>query len=420
MATNMHNSWASVTARGTSQKVIRPLHVLNQKDSPFQPQSKVIYESDDLDYILRMQKATAIVKQALTPDSILFSFSASVISHQTEAYKLIESQCGAVHGFRPISNFGSNSNGDLLIEAKFVDDSGAEKAVSTGVTVKDKVIKGTYSSDPVEYSLVHVKMSLLYFPDQEDFLEHLMSSPLFYGQVLQVKEYICGGYFEGELSVIMNTSCGYDDDLGNHYANEPLTNNLYLHVCDCFMSASFKGASTVCHWCHHAGHVRSKCPELAKMKCLSCQCLGHTAKFCKKKNSVRVPTDVASNEAVIKPPTILVPSGSDSDTDLSDISMSSKFVQSGSLASKYATTVDTVPMKFDEPDIISSATPPKAETDSKIGNGDRKMLGQKRSVLGKPKGMKPTLKGPAPKLVVKTPTALKGHKLFMKTKVAKP
>ncbi|KAG2193449.1 hypothetical protein INT47_004671 [Mucor saturninus] len=384
----MHNSWASVAARGTSQNVIRPLHILNQKDSPFQPQSKVIYESDDLDCILRMQKATAIVKQALTPDSVLFSFSASLISHRTEAYKLIESQCGAVHGFRPISNFGSNSNGDLLIEAKFVDDSGAEKAVSTGVTVKDKVIKGTYSSDPVEYTLVHVKMSLLYIPDQEDFLEHLMSSLLFYGQVLQVKEYTCGSYFEGELSVILNTSCGYDDDLINHYANEPLTNNLYLHAWDCFASCAFEMSGT-----------------------------GENEMFLM---SVSWPYGKVFNEAVIKPPTILVPSGSDSDTDLSDISMSSKFVQSGSLASKYATTVDTVPMEFDEPDIISSATPPKAETDSKIGNGDRKMLGRKRSVLGKPKGIKPTLKGPAPKLVVKTPTALKGHILFMKTKVAKP
>ncbi|KAI7875971.1 uncharacterized protein EV154DRAFT_429901, partial [Mucor mucedo] len=134
MAETLPESWANIVSLGKSKKVIRPLSVSNNLDSQFKLQSKVIYQHEILDSIIRMQQATAIVKQALTPDSALFSFPASLLEHRTEAYKLIETQCGPVHGFRPISNYGSSLNGDLLIEVKFVDDSSLEKAIFTGVT----------------------------------------------------------------------------------------------------------------------------------------------------------------------------------------------------------------------------------------------------------------------------------------------
>ncbi|KAI7878988.1 uncharacterized protein EV154DRAFT_394039, partial [Mucor mucedo] len=168
--------------------------------------SKVIYQSEDLDCFIRMQKAIEIVRQALTTDSALFSIPASLIQHRTEAYKLIQSQCGSVHGFRPISNYGSSLDGDHLIEVKFVDDSSFDKAIFTGVTIKNTVIKGTHSNDNEMYKLAHVKISLLYVPDKEDFLEKLMRSHLVYGEVLQVKEYTSGGYCKGILSVILNTT----------------------------------------------------------------------------------------------------------------------------------------------------------------------------------------------------------------------
>ncbi|KAI7878989.1 uncharacterized protein EV154DRAFT_429205, partial [Mucor mucedo] len=206
MAEKLHNSWATITSRSNSKKVVRPLSVPNNVDSQFKLQSKVIYQSEDLDCFIRMQKAIEIVRQALTPDSALFSIPASLIQHRTEAYKLIETQCGPVHGFRTISNYGSSLDGDHLIEVKLVDDSSFDKAIFTGVTIKNTVIKGTHSNDSEMYKLAHVKISLLYVPDKEDFLEKLMRSHLVYGEVLQVKEYTCGGYFEGELSVILNTT----------------------------------------------------------------------------------------------------------------------------------------------------------------------------------------------------------------------
>ncbi|KAI7890765.1 uncharacterized protein EV154DRAFT_421557 [Mucor mucedo] len=229
MAEKLHNSWATIASRGNSKNIVRPLSVPNNVDSQFKLQSKVIYQSEHLDCLIRMQKATEIVKQALTPDLALFFIPASLIQHRTEAYKLIETQCGPVHGFRPISNYGSSLDGDHLIEVKFVNDSSFDKAIFTGITIKNTVIKGTYSIDCKMYKLAHVKISRLYIPDKEDFLEKLMKSLLVYGEVLQVKEYTCGGYFEGELSVILNTTTVYSDDDNAVFANEPLSNNLYLY-----------------------------------------------------------------------------------------------------------------------------------------------------------------------------------------------
>ncbi|KAG2193022.1 hypothetical protein INT47_012147 [Mucor saturninus] len=332
----LHNSWASIASRGNSKKVVRLLSVPNSVDPQFKLQSKVIYQNEYLDGIIRMQKATAIVKQALTPDSALFSIP------------LIETQCGPVQGFHPISNYGSSSNGDLLVEVKFIDESSLEKTICTGVKIKNTIIKGTFA---------------------EEFLEKLMSSLLVYGQVLQVKEYTCGGYFEGELSVILNIAAGYTDEDSVVFTNEPLSNNLYLYEWDCFASASFKGAPIVCHWCHHAGHVRSKCPELAKTKCFSCQGYGHTAKFCKKKTFQPVHVNTPNEQSNMKMPTIVKQSISDSDTDLPDAYQPSTVAESGSSSSKYATTVETVCMEIEEDERTSLVTPPTSHLADKMVTG---------------------------------------------------
>ncbi|KAG2193450.1 hypothetical protein INT47_004672 [Mucor saturninus] len=387
MAEILHNFWASIASRGKSKKVVRSLSGPNNGDPQFKLQSKVIYQNEYLDGIIRMQKATAIVKQALTPDSALFSIP-----------KLIETQCGAVQGFRPISNYGSSLNGDLLVEVKFIDDSSLDKAICTGVTIKNTIIKGTYTIDSEMCKLAHVKMTL----------------------VLQVKEHTCGGYFEGELSVILNTAAGFSDEDSVVFTNEPLSNNLYLYEWDCFASASFKGAPIVCHWCQHAGHVRSKCPELAKTKCFPCQGHGHTAKFCKKKTFQPVHVNTPNEESNMKMPTIVKQSISDSDTDLSDAYQPSTIAGSGFSSSKYATTVETVCIEIEEDERTSLVTPPTSHLADKMVDGGRKMIGQKRSILGKPKAIRQTSKGPAPKLVVQTQATLKGHKIFTKTKVVKP
>ncbi|KAG2193796.1 hypothetical protein INT47_009938 [Mucor saturninus] len=406
MSTQDQLSWSTVASRGASKKVLRPLPVPTVTDSQFKLKSNILFEHPQLDYQIMVRQAASIVKQALTP-----------------AYELIEAQCGAVQGFRPISNYGTRSAGEIMVEVKFVMPTSTTKAMMHGVSHKNFLFKGSPSVPSGNNTLVHVKMTLLRIPDKETFLADLKRSLRYYGEVYQVKEYTCGGYFEGELSLILDISAGYIDASGDKVKNEPLTNNLYLEEWDCFASATFKGAPTVCHWCRLAGHVRSKCPDLAKTKCFSCHGHGHTAKFCKKKKHGvtelpvldEIPTDLPSPTVEGFQAQVL----SDSDTDISDVSTSPKFEPSGSAASKFATTVASVSMEVDN--LVDTTTPSSSTAGPMVEStsGVIKDPGIKRSVLGKHSATKPSVKGPIPKLVVRTPSNLKGHNLFTKTKVVK-
>ncbi|KAG2192678.1 hypothetical protein INT47_003620, partial [Mucor saturninus] len=344
-------SWSTLASRGASKKVLRPLPVSAETNSQLKLKSNLLFQHPELDYQLMVRQAASIVKQALIPGSVLFSFPASLFKHRTEAYEVIETQCGAVQGFRHISNYGTGSAGEIMVEVKSVLPTSTAKAMTHGVSYKNLLFEGSPSVPSGNNTLVHVKMTLLRIPDKETFLADLERSLRYYGEAYQVKEYTCGGYFEGELSLILNISAGYIDASGDKVKNEPLTNNLYLEEWDCFASATFKGAPTICHWCRLAGHVRPKCPDLAKTKCFSCHGNGHTAKFCKRKKHGVTELPVL-DEIPIDVPSPTVESFqaqglSDSDTDISDVSTSPKFEPSGSAASKFATTVASVSMEVD-------------------------------------------------------------------------
>jgi hypothetical protein len=82
---------------------------------------------------------------------------------------------------------------------------------------------------------------------------------------------------------MIDVSGGYVNGEGKTVPCQPLARNLYLGEWDIYVSASFKGAAPICHFCRQAGHLRSKCPDLAKRVCFSCRDRGHTARFCKAK-----------------------------------------------------------------------------------------------------------------------------------------
>ncbi|KAG2191520.1 hypothetical protein INT47_001453 [Mucor saturninus] len=127
-------------------------------------------------YILA-RKAAAIVRQALTPGSVLFSFPARLFKVRAEAYTAIEASCGKIAGVRPISMYGGKSTGDLLVEVKFSSPESTTKAVSTGVMVGELCFKASPSQDGMSNSnLVHVKLSMLRIPDEENFAADLKRS----------------------------------------------------------------------------------------------------------------------------------------------------------------------------------------------------------------------------------------------------
>jgi hypothetical protein len=121
MVTSNDLPWTTVVARGSSAKVISPKLPESSKNSEFKMISTVMYEHEDLHAQMLARKATAIVKQALTSDSVLFSFPSLLFPHRTVAYAEIEKQCGPIDGVRPINLYGQRgASGDLLVEVSLL------------------------------------------------------------------------------------------------------------------------------------------------------------------------------------------------------------------------------------------------------------------------------------------------------------
>jgi hypothetical protein len=284
-------SWTTVVSRGASKRVITPRFQNKQKignDGDIKLVSKVIYEDEDLKDQLVARKATALVQQALTPGSVLFSFPGSLFKHRTDAYDEIIKQCGETvgdGGLRCISEYGQRTSGDLMVEALFASAEGTHKSLFSGVEIGDVTYKASLSHDKlVGDSIVHVQLNILRMCDEATFVSELTRSLRYYGRVIQMKKFTCRGYFEGQISVILDTSVGYLNSDGDMVPCEDLTRMLYLREWDVYAPASFKGAAPVCHFCRQSGHVRKNCPDLAKRKCFNCRGFGHTARFCKVRN----------------------------------------------------------------------------------------------------------------------------------------
>lgn len=247
----------------------------------------VIFEDSELQAQIVAQKAMAIVQQALSSGSVLFSFPKGLFGDRFECYKIIQEQISRQVEFRPLSLYNQRSANELLIEVKFESASDAATALNEGITVNDVVYKACSTKETnVSGSLKHVQLTILRMTEKATFLSDLMSSLEYYGKVLQVKKYTRNGFFEGHVSVLLDTSVGYKDAEGKLVEAKPLERMLYMCEWDCFAVAAFRGAPPVCHFCRQSGHIRSACPTLAKRKCFACGVVGHTARFCKAKKGL--------------------------------------------------------------------------------------------------------------------------------------
>jgi hypothetical protein len=286
MTENSAVSWTTVVARGASKKVPLTPGRRNVDNAAVPLVGEVIFEDDDLKSELLVRKAAALVEQALCSSSVLFSFPGKLFGDRTDAYKVIEEQVGANVDFRHISSMRASAGGDLLVEANFDSKADATKAINDGVTVNGVVYKAVSTSSgsgsSVGGNLTHVQFNLVCCtPNRATFLVDMLDSLAFYGKVYQLKKYTRKGYFEGKMSVLIDTSVGMEGEDGEVVPPQPLTRMLYLSAWDMFAPAQFKNAPPVCHFCRLSGHVRKDCPELAKRTCFSCREKGHTARFCK-------------------------------------------------------------------------------------------------------------------------------------------
>ncbi|KAL9536796.1 hypothetical protein MBANPS3_012360 [Mucor bainieri] len=257
MSTSPDLSWVQVLSRGQSKKVIntQPRRV---PDDRFKMVPKVLYEHEDLKAEVLTRKATAILQQALTAGSVLFTFPNKTFDHRTTAYRMIKEQLSADVQFRPLSLYHQKPNGDLLVEAKFSSQEATQRALRLGITHQDVVYKATAVKDNSEGTLTHVQMTIVRMPEMETFVGDLQRSLKYYGKVCQIKKYTIDGFFEGHVSIMIDTSVKYKDAEGHEYMVQPLSRMLYLSAWDVYVPATYCGAPPVCRK------------------------LGHTAKFCKK------------------------------------------------------------------------------------------------------------------------------------------
>ncbi|CEP13562.1 hypothetical protein [Parasitella parasitica] len=299
-------TWATVVSRHEQKRAIQ----LNQRNmasnTPIPLIGSIIYEDDDLKAQLMTNRAMAIIQQSLSTDSVLFSFQK--VSSDVE--------------FRPLSLYDDRADGSLLIEAKFSDIDNASQTIQEGVSIQGVVYKALSTKERAKLGeLMHVQFTLLHMVDPTTLIHDLMESQSCYSRVLQVKQYRRYGFFEGQMSMIIDTSVGYQVGQGKWQEAKSLSRMLYLSKFDCFVPATYKGAPPICHFCHQSGHIRSGCPQLVKRRCFGCDQPGHIVRFCPEAKQTVVldleeVDELTETEAVGQEETVQeIPSGSESEQE---------------------------------------------------------------------------------------------------------
>lgn len=270
-------AWATVAARRTKAKVPDPIRMAKDNEMKETLVSQLLYEDADIKSHLLAQKVFSVLQNALSPGSVLFSFPGNLFEHRSDAYQLVLDQIGPVVGgdFKPVSQFGNRIKNELLFSVVFRLPEHTELAISSGVVYKEVSYKGTPFKDGVQSRLVRVHMHLPVTEEEDVLQNYLLQSMGHYGKVCDIKKYRSRGFYEGQISVLLDLT----PVQGKEY--QPLSKMVYLESWDVLVPASYRGAPPVCYHCRQAGHIRKDCPKLKAMECFRCHMRGHTARFCK-------------------------------------------------------------------------------------------------------------------------------------------
>ncbi|KAK4513041.1 uncharacterized protein ATC70_000078 [Mucor velutinosus] len=198
MSSQSELTWAQRASRQKVGRFLQPnkRRLDNPTDVPLV--GIVLYEDDDLKGQILASKAMAIIQQSLSSGSVLFTFQKTLFPDRVAAYKVIQDQISPDVEFRPLSLFAQVEH--------------AQVAMREGVTVQGVVYKASTSKESAEFGDVkHVRFTLMRMVDKTTFLSDLMESLSYFGKVLQVKKFTHRGYFEGKLSVILDTSVGFQE-----------------------------------------------------------------------------------------------------------------------------------------------------------------------------------------------------------------
>lgn len=272
--------WSTVVSRSARARVPRPIRKYEKPGHQISQNVEIVFEDPEITDYLRTQRALSIVQTALQPGSVLFTFPAAIFNKHTEAYKLVVDQLGPVIGnsFIPISvrGFSPKGSSDLIFSTVFCNTSHATQAISQGIVVDGVTYKATpYKDRTVANDYLRVYLNLNRQEDNVDSLvDKLKSSMSLYGKVLQIKRLLRDGFFEGEVSIVLNRRSTNEVDY------KPLQRMLFLEEWDVLVPARYTGADKVCYFCRKSGHIKQDCPVLKEITCRRCGIQGHTQRRC--------------------------------------------------------------------------------------------------------------------------------------------
>lgn len=272
--------WSSIVKAGARQKVPSPLSRVDIKGNRENYEVRILFEDPEISDFLRQQRALSIVNTALQPGAVIFSLPSRLFKHQSDAYKLIVDDIGPVVGnyFNPLSLRGNRNRGDLVFYTKFRQEADTQFAITNGLLIDGIQYKGIpYKDKTMANDFTRVNFTLPLCDEERDLVQKLKSSLSNYGQVLQIKQLLNRGFFEGEVSVLLDRR---PTTQGNGEYQE-LQRMLYLDAWDVFAPASYKGAKPICYYCRAAGHVKKDCAILQQLVCFRCKKSGHTQRRCR-------------------------------------------------------------------------------------------------------------------------------------------
>ncbi|KAI9480249.1 MAG: hypothetical protein EXX96DRAFT_481637, partial [Benjaminiella poitrasii] len=172
--------------------------------------ANILFEEVEIKEYLQAQQVASIVHSALTPGAAIFSLPRKHFDDHTEAYSLFETTIDPVLGgaFNPLSLRGTRSRNDLVVSMKFMDELATKEALEVGVELQGVNYKVIPYWEKVNVSaLTHVNIPLPTFHEAtSELLQHIQQSISHYRKVVQIRQLLRRGYFEGEISVLLDRS----------------------------------------------------------------------------------------------------------------------------------------------------------------------------------------------------------------------
>jgi hypothetical protein len=264
-------SWSQIVAKGKVLPV--PIAIRGSCDS-MDRRSKIQYEDPALKSTLLSHVAAQIIQSTVNPDSALFSGPQSMVLKHTTVYELIDLQVGVFNSAKCLSEHSKVKEENHLIQIHFENTEFTKKAVKTGFTYKGIAFQGVPCNQGHVNGIVHIQLAILFIPNKaRSLIDHLPHALRHHSKTLQIKFHYVDDFFEGHVSVILDTSAGPDK-------LQPLTRNLYLDKWDRYVPARFKSAPPVCYFYRQSGCLRAACPRLASETCFHCKEIGYIRRFC--------------------------------------------------------------------------------------------------------------------------------------------